>query len=809
MASTIKIPNVGQKGYSRPLPLGNQDFLSVVRAYTPAIDGASFVVETYRTRTALVKINFVSAAAFRLRMYPFQRENVYENAVFDFPGFSGVTLVQDDTFVTLRTDRVTLKIRLCPWEMSVELDGRPLTREQIRDFNVDSLYKALPLGFSLDSAGNVSGAFETMYLHTDESFYGFGEKFTDFDKRGQQITVWQRDALSTNSNVSYKGMPYFMSSAGYSVLLNTFTRTHFDMGATSGVSYTMTAEDPYLDYYMFCNRDYKGLLRDYTALSGRSPLLPRWAFGLWMSKMSYMSRKEVEDVVKRAEDFGLSFDVVHIDGWMSFLAMGALTFDTDRFPQPEEMIADLKKKGVHLSLWMFPYVPKAGRFADMDLDDPALSPEMRERLRKARENPQVPLFDQLAEKGYLVKKADGTPCTFIPTEAGAEMGAIDFTNPAAVAWISEAIGKLMRMGVGVIKTDFSEELPEDAVYYDGTTGVQGHNRYTFLYAKTIYEASRAVKEQMGQRPMLWGRSGYAGSQNYPANWAGDSSSHTNNLSAILKGGLSIALSGVSYWGYDIGGFYNTDYQGNVTRPTDEEYIRSAQMGLMAPLSRFHGQETPREPWGYSPEAQKAFLKVNKLRYRMLPYVYSTAYETHLEGIPMMRAMLLEFPEDLNTRNISTQYMLGGCVLVAPVFDQQVQHIYLPAGSWTDLLTGERIAGNRWITHPITLDSIPLYLRENTIVPMLRTAPSHIPEENFRRLTVTMNITGSIDASYYDDGFAGSFQAILSGSTLAVTTDMDVAALRVYAPQDLSGVTLNGNPCAVKAAGGGVYEVSVS
>ena len=151
-------------------------------------------------------------------------------------------------------------------------------------------------------------------------------------------------------------MPYFFSSEGYAVLLNTYTRCSFDMGASSGVSYTMEAEDPYLDYYLLGNREFKGLVQDYTALSGRSPMIPKWAFGLWMSRMSYMTRQELQEVVEKADDFGLSLDVVHIDGWMGRKG-GLLEFDEERFPDPPGMVRWLKERGVHLSLWMFPYVP--------------------------------------------------------------------------------------------------------------------------------------------------------------------------------------------------------------------------------------------------------------------------------------------------------------------------------------------------------------------------------------------------------------------------------------------------------------------
>ncbi len=770
------------KGWCHFSSEGTRDFLDTLEAWQPGADHLCFEVSTFRGSRALVTVTFVSDTAFRLQMFPGMKIPSRTNQVFDFPALPDFCAAEDELFIVAKTSRLTLRFRKAPWEMTVELDGDVLTREQIRDHNVDQKYKALPLGFTVDNTGRVINAFETMYLYSGEAFYGFGEKFNTFNKRGQRVTVWQRDAQSTNSDVSYKGMPYFMSSAGYSILMNTFTRTHFNMGAASGVSYTMEAEDPFLDYYMFCNRDPKGLIRDYTALSGRSSMIPRWAFGFWMSRMSYMNREELEKVVERMASFGMSVDVVHIDAWQpnfedSFLPCGThdlLTFDEKRFPDPQGMIDDLREKGIRLSLWMFPYVQ-------------AIDPAGRISMQ----------FETLAEKGYLVKGPDGQPRIFSPGEGDVDawkVAALDFTNPSLVAYMKDRVKKLMQMGVGVIKTDFSEELPEDSVFFDGTTGLESHNRYPLLYAKTIYEASREAREEMGEKSLLWGRSGYAGSQNFPACWAGDSSAATNNLSCLLTGGLNMGLSGVSFWGFDIGGFYNCDYSGTRVIPEEEEYIRSVQMGLMSPLSRSHGQSTPREPWVFSKTAQDAFLKINKLRYRLLPYLYSTAYETVREGIPMMRAMLLEFPEDPNTRDMAQQYMLGSSLLVAPVFDQPKHQVYLPRGSWIDLNTGRRLEGNAWITCPKEIDVIPLFLRKNAVLPMLQTAPLHIDDENFRDLELVMNITDSMEQPFYDDGVEGLLRATLREGLLEITLrDIPASRFRIYAPGNISRITLNGEP----------------
>ena len=779
-----------EKGWCHFSHGGTKDFLDYITAFQAQPDGVSFLVRTFRGNTARVCITFVSETAFRLRMLPNDAPPRLNNQVFDLPGVPGIQVREEDLFITAGTSRLTLSFRKCPWEMTVILDGDVLTREQIKDHNVDQKYKAIPIGFTVDENGQVINAFETMYLYCDEEFYGFGEKFNSFGKRGQTVTVWQRDAQSTNSDISYKGMPYFMSSAGYSVLMNTFTRTHFNMGAASGVSYTMETEDPYLDYYMFCNRDPKGLLRDYTALTGRSAMIPRWAFGFWMSRMSYMSRAELEQIVDQMASFGMSVDVIHIDAWQpnfedSFVPSGVeelLSFDERRFPDPQGMIDSLREKGIRLSLWMFPYVQ-------------AIDPEGRISNQ----------YRTMAERGWLVKGPDGNPRVFSPGEGDVDswkVAAVDFTNPELVEYMKSRIKRLMHMGVGVMKTDFSEELPEDSVFFDGTTGLESHNKYPLLYAKTIYEASREAKEEMGEKALLWGRSGYAGSQNYPANWAGDSSASKNNLHSILTGGLNMGISGVSFWGFDIGGFYNCDYSGTRVIPQDEEYIRSVQMGLMSPLSRSHGQSTPREPWVYSETAQKAFLKINKLRYRMLPYLYSTGWETTREGIPMMRPMLLEFPEDPTTQNISTQYMLGGSLLVAPVFDQPRHRIYLPEGSWIDFETGDRISGGKWIVYPQNIEVIPMFLRQNSMLPMLKKAPLHIEDRNFSDLELVINIADTMEQAYFDDGVEGRFRAVLADGVLTMElTEIPAVSFRIYAASDVSRILVNGEEKAFHTEGG--------
>lgn len=379
---------------------------------------------------------------------------------------------------------------------------------------------------------------------------------------------------------------------------------------------------------------------------------------------------------------------------------GAWVWDYERFPNPEEMIYKLKKEGIHLCLWIFPYIDENSKY-----------------------------FKEAEEKGFLVKNTKGVTSRFYSTATStSKVGCFDFTNPHFIEWYKPKVRSVVSMGIGAVKTDFSEAVPEDAVYFDGSTGIQGHNKLTFLYAKTIYDIMAEVKIPLGELPMLWGRSGYAGSHTIPAAWAGDSSTHLNNHACILRGGLSASMSGIPFWGFDMGGFYNTDHEGYECVPTDEEYIRSCQFGFFNSLSRCHGK-TPREPWNFGEKAEKIFKKFNDIRHLLLPYLYSTTYKTHLSDIPVIRPVVMEYPEDRSARNVELEYFLGDSLLVVPVFDQEDEiDVYLPNGQWIDLFTHERIKGGRWVKRKIELDKIPVFIRQNKMIPMLTKIPENIEEK---------------------------------------------------------------------------------
>lgn len=749
-----------QLGYLKTVFQHDFDFLIGIKNYMVTDNGVEFIVDTYKKNKAQVIINIINDKMVRFRMYPLCNTECFHNEVFNFSGITNPTVNDEDDFIIIKYKKLMVEVRKGPFEVSYYYDGKLVTKEQIADSNVDNMCKNLPIGFEFDEDKKVSKVHETMYMNADEAFYGFGEKFTEFNKRGQKIDLWQLDALCTNSEKSYKAHPYFISSKGYAILLNTFTKASFDMGKTSNVAYSMEVEDKYIDYVLYINGNYMGLLKDYVDSTAAVPMIPKWAFGLWMSKCVYKTQLEVVEVVERAKSEGVKIDVINLDAWQDRADNGAWTWDLDRFPDPKGMIAYLKANGIHLCLWIFPFISENSK-----------------------------IFSYAAEKEYLVKDESGNPIKFFSTAAStSKVGCFDFTNPAFIQWYKPRVEEVLTLGIGAVKTDFSEAVPENAVFYDGSNGVQGHNKLTYLYAQTIYNIMKEVKSKTGERPMLWGRSGYAGSHAIPAAWAGDSSTHLNNHACILKGGLSAGMSAIMYWGFDMGGFYNTDHEGYECMPSEEEYIRSCQFGFLSSLSRCHGK-TPREPWNYSKETQEIFNRYNEFRHKLAPYLYTTAFQSSYYSVPMMRSMVMQYPEDPNCQYLGLEYMLGDSLLVAPVFDQDDFKVYLPEGTWTEFMTGESIIGGRWIKPQITIEDIPMYMKENSIIPMLEKIPFDM-EAEYKDLIVYISITDEIDTEYFDDEVKGRFKASCTG-VLTINTDMPAKTIIAYTLKPIETVIVNG------------------
>jgi alpha-D-xyloside xylohydrolase len=333
------------------------------------------------------------------------------------------------------------------------------------------------------------------------------------------------------------------------------------------------------------------------------------------------------------------------------------------------MLARLKAKGLKISLWINPYIGQAS-----------------------------PLFDEGKKNGYFLKRLDGSVWQWDLWQAGNAI--VDFTNPAARDWFKSKLRPLLEMGVDCFKTDFGERIPTDITYFNGADPIQMHNLYTQLYNATVWELLQEVK---GKDAIVFARSATAGGQKMPVHWGGDNTSSFESMAESLRGGLSLSLSGFGYWSHDIGGFEGT--------PNPAVFKRWLAFGLLSSHSRLHGNESVRVPWSIDEEAVDITRTFVNLKKKLHPYLVETMHEVTDKGLPMMRPMLLVFPDDPTSWFLDQQYMLGSDLLVAPVFsaDGDVT-FYLPAGQWRNYFTDEIVEGGSWLRESHGYKSLPLYAR---------------------------------------------------------------------------------------------------
>lgn len=523
---------------------------------------------------------------------------------------------------------------------------------------------------------------EQLDLSVGESVYGLGERFTAFVKNGQVVDIWNQDG-GTASEQAYKNVPFYVTSRGYGVFVNHPELVSFEIGSekVSKVQFSVPGEQ--LEYFVIGGGSLKRVLENYTSLTGKPALPPAWSFGLWLTTSFTTNYDEatVTSFVDGMAERDLPLAVFHFDCfWMKEYEWCNFEWDERVFPDPEGMLKRLKAKGLHICVWINPYIAQKSA-----------------------------LFDEAAERGYLLKRPDGSVWQWDMWQYG--MGIVDFTNPDACRWFKRKLASLLDMGVDCFKTDFGERIPTDVVWHDGSDPQQMHNYYTQLYNKVVFEL---LEEKRGKgEAVLFARSAMAGGQQFPVHWGGDCEASYESMAESLRGGLSLGLSGFGFWSHDIGGFENTS-------PPDL-YKRWVQFGLLSSHSRLHGSTSYRVPWIYDEEAVDVLRFFTKLKLRLMPYLYGQAAISHLRGIPLMRAMVLEFGGDDGDPTcdfLDRQFMLGDSLLVAPIFNPDGEALYyLPSGTWTHFLSGEQVTGGVWRRERYDYFSLPLFARENSIVPV--------------------------------------------------------------------------------------------
>jgi alpha-D-xyloside xylohydrolase len=552
--------------------------------------------------------------------------------------------------------------------------GRLLTKTDHNADNSTSFTPILPFSF-VRRAADYSRSMDAVFtLSPGEKIFGCGESFTGLDKRGQRIVLWADDANGVQNQGLYKPVPFFMSSRGYGMFLHTTTPITCDFGNYfSGVNSLMMGDDE-ADLFVFLGSP-KEILDEYTKLTGKSPMPPLWSFGLWMSRCTYNAEKQVRDVASRLRENRIPCDVIHLDtGWFETDWRCNYEFSTSRFQDPEKMIADLKRDGFHISLWQLPYFV-----------------------------PKNTLFNELVEKHLVVRDAKGN----LPYEDAV----LDFSNPATVEWYQAKLAHLLKMGVGAIKVDFGEAAPNNGLFASGRTGFYEHNLYPLRYNKAVADITLKVTGEH----IIWARSAWAGSQRYPIHWGGDAENTDDGMAAELRGGLSFGLSGFSFWSHDVGGF--------VAKAPEDLYRRWLAFGVLTSHTRCHGT-APKEPWNYSAAFMDDFRRIDELKYELMPYVYAQAKDCSERGLPMLRALFVEYPEDPGSWLIDDEYLFGSSILAAPLLHENAtgREVYLPPGNWIDYQTGEAWSGG-W--HHIEAGKIPIVMlvRDGTVIPRIKLAQS--------------------------------------------------------------------------------------
>jgi alpha-D-xyloside xylohydrolase len=533
-------------------------------------------------------------------------------------------------------------------------------------------------GAGLFTVDGVPYVAERLGLGVDTHVYGLGERFGPLVKNGQVVDSWNADG-GTSSEQAYKNVPFYLTDSGYGVFVDHPGRVSFEVGseAVSRVGFSVAGQE--LSYLVIYGPTPKEILRRYTALTGRPALPPAWSFGLWLSTSFTTDYDEatVTAMIEEMAERDLPVSVFHFDTfWMRELNWCDFEWDERTFPDPVGMLARLRARGLRICVWINPYIAQ----------------------RSA-------LFAEGRANGYLLKRPNGDVWQWDLWQPG--MALVDFTNPAAREWFAAKLDTLLEQGVDCVKSDFGERVPTDVAWFDGSDPERMHNYYTYLYNQCVFEA---LGKRRGEDAVVFARSATAGSQRFPVHWGGDCESSYESMAESLRGGLSLGLSGFGFWSHDIGGFEGT--------PDPGLFKRWVAFGLLSSHSRLHGSGSYRVPWAFDEEAVDVLRHFTRLKASLMPYLYQAAVTAHTDGIPVLRAMALEFPDDPACGYLDRQYMLGPDLLVAPVFDPGgAVRYYVPAGTWTHLASGETVTGPRWVRETHGFDSLPLLVRPGAVLPI--------------------------------------------------------------------------------------------
>lgn len=625
------------------------------------------------------KIDFVTPRTVRIRMLttPVEPKPAASIMLAKEPGRDGswkVTETNDK--IIYSSDYGTIQINKNPWRIVLkDKAGRILSQTAALSDADSTQVKYTPFCFVKRGSDNARRINPVFTLTADEMIFGCGESATGLNKAGQKVNLFVTDPQGPETDQMYKPIPFFMSNRGYGMFMHTSAPVTCDFGATYIGLNKMFMGDENLDLFVFFGEP-KDILDEYTDLVGKPGMPPLWSFGTSMSRITYFSEKEGYDVAANIRKNKYPCDVIHFDtGWFDVDWQCDYKFSENRFQNPQQMLKDLRSQGFHVCLWQLPYFTPKNRY-----------------------------FSELIEKDMYVKNGNG--------ELPYEDVVLDFSNPETVKWYQDKLAGLLNIGVSAIKVDFGEAAPLNGIYASGKSGWYEHNLYPVRYDMAVSE----ITKKLHNENIMWARAAWAGSQRYPLHWGGDAATTNTGLLGTLRAGLSFGLSGFSFWSHDMGGF--------VKSTPEDLYCRWIPFGFLTSHTRAHGAP-PTEPWLYdSKRVQDVFRKSAEMKYRLMPYVYAQAKECTEKGLPMLRALFVEFPDDPGAWKVDDEYLFGSQILVAPLLESGMtgRTVYLPEGKWIDYQT-EKVYEGGW--HRIEAGSLPIIMlvRDGSVLPHLKLAQS--------------------------------------------------------------------------------------
>jgi alpha-D-xyloside xylohydrolase len=640
-----------------------------VKNVEPQSDGVLLALENGYLRFHICSDSIVHIIYALERDIPNRQDFLVTKATWPKTEFSLHT--DDPKAISLTTH--LLKIEITRADSSIlfyDAEGHKLTQENTRTLT--------PTEVNGEKTHH-SERFVNMW-DTQEAFYGLGQHQAGvLNYRGEAVDISQ-----DNTNIS---VPLLLSSNGYGILWNNGSRSRFNNRFVHALYLSSEVADS-MDYYFLYGPEFDKIIAAYRALTGQAPLFGKWAYGYWQCKNRYESQLELENIARKYRELHIPLDNI-VQDWFWWNTMGEPMFNKD-YPDPKGMVETLHKEHVHLMISVWPYF-----------------------------RPGSPVYDDMDKRGFFIAR------TKVQSFHPPGQALYDAFNPEARKYYWKLMNDaLFKIGVDAWWLDTTEpetEGLETNLLVTNKVGLGNGARYAnefpLLTTMAVYQGQRAASDK--KRVFILSRSGYAGIQrNSTAVWSGDVDPNWETFRRQIPAGLNLSVSGVPYWTTDIGGFV-------VANPNDpayrELYIRWFEFGAFCPIFRAHGTRTTsqNEIWSYGTEAQKILTDYDRLRYRLMPYIYSMAWKVTNEGYTFMRPMVMDFRADTRAQNIGDQFLFGASILVNPVTEPGAtsRHLYLPQPKWYDFWTGSSIQGPRAIDVPAPIDRIPLYVRAGSILPL--------------------------------------------------------------------------------------------